>query len=298
MPRSPTQLPTRQARSAEPLAADAVLEAVDVVMQPLIQLLLHSGVDYTRFAAALKPWFIEQARAELTRSGRGLTDSSVSLLSGIHRKDVRAWRENGLADKSRRDVAISAQVFARWTADVAYRDRRRQPRALNRTGPSPSFESLVKSVTQDVHPFTVLQELIRLGLVSVEIRKGQEMVEPLAAGFVPKPGSKEALELLGANLADHALAAVSNVMGAPPQLEQSVFATGITPASAQALGTLARTLWSRARAELIEQASALYAQDQNQADATTRMRFGSYFWSEDWPTQPQEGAAAAQETPE
>jgi len=284
MSRQPTLLPTIQARSAEPMSPDAVREAVEVVMQPLIALLLNSGTDYTRFAAELKPWFIAQARAELLRCGQGITDSSISLLSGIHRKDVRSWRENRLGDKARREIAISSQVFARWTSDPVYRDRRHQPRALQRTGPSPSLESLVRSVTQDVHPFTVLQELIRLGLASVEIRKGQEIVVPHAGGFVPRPGSKEALELLGANLADHAMAAVANVLGEQPRLEQSVFANGITEASADALGALARKLWSQARAELVAEASRLYAGDKDLADATHRVRFGSYFWSEDWPT--------------
>jgi hypothetical protein len=297
MPRAPTLLPSLATRTAEPLSPDTVLEAVEAVMRPLLALMVHSGVDYTRFAAALKPWFIEQARAELQRLGQNVTDSSISLLSGAHRKDVRSWRENRLADKTRRDVAISAQVFARWTSDPLYSNRKRQPRALARLGASPSFETLVRSVTQDVHPFTVLQELIRLGLASVQIRKNEEVVLAIGAGYVPAPGSREALELLGANLADHAAAAVSNVLGQPPQLEQSVFASGITAQSAEQLGTLARKLWSHARTELIAEATRLYEADKTQPDATQRMRFGSYFWSEDWPTRPPAEALAPQENP-
>lgn len=296
MPRQPTLLPTRPTRAAEPMAAEAVLEAVDAVLQPLIQVMLNSGVDYPRFAAALKPWFIEQAKAELQRSGQAVTDSSISLRSGVHRKDVRGWRENRLANKTLRDVAISAQVYARWTSDPLYRDRKRQPRPLKRTGESPSFETLVRSVTQDLHAFTVLQELIRLGLASVEIRKGQETVVANAAGFVPPPGSREALELLGANLGDHALAAVNNVMGEPPRLEQSVFAGGITQHSADALGAMARRLWSHARSELVAEALRLYEADQHKPDATARMRFGSYFWSEDPPHSSGDVAADPGET--
>lgn len=224
---------------------------------------------------------MEQARAELQRSGRGVTDSALSLLSGVHRKDVRSWRQNQLAQKRQRDVALTAQVYARWSSDADYRDRRRQPRALARTGVAPSFESLVRSVTQDVHPFTMLQELIRLGLARVEIRRGQEVVVPSTAGFVPAPGSLEALELLGANLGDHALAAVANVLGEAPRLEQSVYASGITPAAAEELAALARRLWNHARAELIAEATRLYEADRGHPEATQRMRFGSYFWAED-----------------
>jgi hypothetical protein len=121
---------------------------------------------------------------------------------------------------------------------------------------------------------------------------------PNVAGFVPRPGSREAVELLGANLADHAMSAVANVMGEAPRLEQSVFAAGITSASADALGALARKLWSHARTELIAEAGRLYALDKNKDDANTRMRFGSYFWSEDWPAPTQNDPPETEEKQE
>jgi len=129
---------------------------------------------------------------------------------------------------------------------------------LPRTGPAPSFEALVRAVTQDVHPFTVLQELIRLGAASVEVEGEREMVVPARRDFVAAAGSREALELLAASLADHTAAAVSNLLGAEPTLEQSVFAAGITADSAQRLHALARALWARARNEIIEEATRLY----------------------------------------
>ncbi len=48
-----------------------------------------------RFVAALKPVFYEQALAELGRIKQNKTDSAVSLLSGLHRKDVSAFRPTG-----------------------------------------------------------------------------------------------------------------------------------------------------------------------------------------------------------
>ena len=278
MPRPRT--PPAAAPARAPLPAQAVLEAVEPALRALITLLLHSGVDYTRLAAELKPWFIEAARAALQQAQQGVTDSAISLRSGVHRKDVRGWRELRLGSQIQREVPLSAQVFARWSADADFRDRRRRPRALARTGPHPSFESLVKAVTQDVHPFTVLQELIRLHLVNVEIHKDVEVVVPNAAGFVPPPGSSEALALLGANLADHTLAAVHNVLGDGAHLEQSVFASGLSAESSRALGLLGRKLWHQMRGEFIAEATRLYAQDRGQPGATQRLRLGSYFWSQ------------------
>jgi hypothetical protein len=257
-----------------------VLRALAQVLAPLARLLLAGGMDYTRLAAELKPLFIEQARQELLRHGQKDTDSAISALSGVHRKDVREWRQNGLSGRIAQEVSISSQVFARWVQDPLYRDRRKRPKALPRLGAEPSFDTLARSVTQDVHPYTVLTELMRLGLVQVQTLKGVEMVVPHRDGFVPPPGSREILELFGANLADHAAAAVGNLLGQQPKLEQSVFAEGITPESAEALGELARKLWAQSRSEMIAEATRRYDADHSREGATCRIRFGSYFWAE------------------
>jgi hypothetical protein len=281
MGRPPRQLPATQP-AAQPLPpAEDVLRALGGILAPLLRLLLASGMDYTRLAAELKPLFIEQARLELLRTGQKNTDSAISLLSGVHRKDVREWRENGLSGRIAQEMSVSSRVFARWVQDPLYRDRSKRPKPLPRLGPAPSFETLARGVTQDVHPYTVLTELIRLGLVEVRTVKGRDMVLPNRDGFVPPPGSRELMELFGGNISDHACAAVSNLLGKAPRLEQSVFAEGITPESAAQLGALARKLWAQARSEMIAEATRRYDADQHREDATCRMRFGAYFWSQD-----------------
>jgi hypothetical protein len=283
MPRKPKIVPLENSAAAAPhLPADAVLQSVAAVLRPAVRLLLRSGTDYPRLATALKSLFIEEAAAELRRTGQAGTDSAISLLSGVHRKDVRNWRLTGGPAGAARPVTLGSRVFARWVSDPAYTAPDGGPRPLPRTGPAPSFEALVRAVTHDVHPFTVLQELIRLRVASVEIDDGGEIVVPARAEFVPPAGSREALELLAGNLADHGNAAVANVLGAGPTLEQSVCATGITTASAERLHALARTLWLRMRGEMIEEASRLYEADRARPDARARVRFGSYFWAAPW----------------
>lgn len=281
MARPPRRLPDTgpAAHPAPPI--DPVLSAIGAVLAPLIRLLLASGADYSRLATELKPLFVEQARLELNRAGRLGTDSALSLLSGVHRKDVRAWRQGRLNGRTARAVSIGSQVFARWVQDPQYRDRRRRPKPLPRLGSAPSFEALSRSITQDVHPYTVLSELMRLGLVTVGKDRGHEVIVPLRQGFVPTAGSPELLELFGANLSDHAAAAVANLLIEATHLEQSVFAVGITAESAQHLSELARRLWAQARSEMIAEAARRFEADQTREDATCRMRFGAYYWSED-----------------
>jgi len=280
MGRPPSHLQASKS-SDQPLPqTDDAMRALRSILAPLVRLLLATGVEYTRLSAELKPLFIEQARMELLRSGRKDTDSAISLLSGVHRKDVRKWRESGLADSISKEVSLSTQLFARWAHDPQYLDRRRRPKPLPRLGPASSFDSLAHSVTQDVRPYTILAELLRLGLVQIELRRGREYVVPNREGFIPPPGSLELIELFGNNLAGHAAAAVDNLLGSAPKLEQSVFAEGITAESAALLGELARKLWSQARSEMIAQASRCFEQDRDRPDASRRMRFGVYYWDE------------------
>ncbi|WP_231480514.1 hypothetical protein [Thiomonas sp. FB-Cd] len=139
----------------------------------------------------------------------------------------------------------------------------------------------------------MLSDLLRLGLVQVQVVKGQEMVVPHRDGFVPPPGSREILELFSANLADHAWAAVGNLRGQGPRLEQSVFAEGITAESAEALGALARKLWADARSAMIAEATRRYDADLHRSGATCRIRFGTYFWSQNCCADPFAGPARA-----
>jgi hypothetical protein len=206
---------------------------------------------------------------------------------------VREWRENGLAARASQEVSVSSQIFARWVQDPLYRDRRKRPKPLARLGPVPSFETLARSVTQDVRSYTVLADLMRLGLVRIEKRKGEEYVVPNRDGFVPAAGSREIFELFGGNVSDHASSAVSNLLGDVPRLEQSVFAEGITRESAEHLGELARKLWSQARSEMIAEAMRRYAADQHRADATYRARFGAYYWAQDSESEQSGGDAAS-----
>ena len=72
--------------------SSVIAEAL-AVAEPLVLWMLRSGVGYAEFAQALKPVFLAQARLELARTGQRDSDSAISLLSGLHRKDVRSFRE-------------------------------------------------------------------------------------------------------------------------------------------------------------------------------------------------------------
>lgn len=274
----PLEFPARTVQPTEEHAQLALRE-VGLLMEPLVRWLLRSGVSYGAFADSLKPVFVAVARDELERSGARPTHSALSVLSGVHRKDVRALAEASVRASPLRGVPLASQVFTRWLTDPAFQGPDGHPMPLPRGGPAPSFESLAREVSTDVHPRTVLDELLRLGLVAIE----QDVVSARAAAFVPAHGLGETTALFSANVADHIAAAVHNLtLDAPKFLEQSLYGRGLTQASAERLAEAARRAWSAAFTTMAAEARERFDEDAGKG-GRHRIRFGTYFYAEDDP---------------
>jgi hypothetical protein len=255
-----------------------VSEEALAVAQPLAAWLVRSGVGYAEFVAALKPVFLAQALAEAQRLGHKPTDSALSLLSGLHRKDVRALRSTAQGDDAevaQRGAAwgrpsAASQVTTRWLG-LDWPDR------LPFAGPEPSFEVLVRRVSTDFHHRAVLQELLRLGIA----REDGDHVELLRDAFVPDRRLKEASQLLAGSVADHLAAGVHNLTSDGPRrfLEQSVFADGLSPESVAQLHQLANRLWAQVLDAVVAAAVPLCDQDAHLTEGTQRFRLGLFSYS-------------------
>ena len=261
---------------------DLALSASLRLLSPLVSMLVREGVTYPQFAQALKQVFLESAVTTIEeREGRP-NDSNISVLSGVHRKDVREWRTAGKPRSPAKNLSVAMEVFTRWTSDPAYSDKKGKPRLLERVGPSGSFEELATSVSNDVHPRTVLDELLRLGVVEPvgdDTDATPSRLRLCTAAFVPKEGYAEMLQLFADNVGDHIATATHNIAGInAPLLEQSIFADGLSNESAEALGSLARKLWAGVFRETVDAATQFTKQDQGQAGADERVRIGMYFY--------------------
>ena len=263
---------------APPSPAQTVIDEALAIAEPLVLWMIRSGVGYTEFAQALKPVFLAQARLELGRNGQRDSDSALSLLSGLHRKDVRAFRESSRQALARvkedgsswGKPSAANQVVTRWLSKEDWGD------TVPFSGEAPSFEALARAVSKDFHPRAVLQEMQRLGVA----REVDGQVQLLREAFVPDTKHKESRELLAGSVADHLAAGVHNLSGAPGQkfLEQSVFADGLSPESVQELNLMANALWAHVLQAVMARAVPLCDRDLNHP-APQRFRLGLFTFS-------------------
>lgn len=261
--------------------SDLILATVLRVMRPLVALLLRHGVAYPAFSSAMKRVFLDAARAELQAQGMPMTDSALTLLSGVHRRDVRTLGRDPSPARAPAPAALGlvGEVVARWMSDPAYVGDDGLARPLVRGEAIGQFDALVSGVSRDVRPKAVLDELLRLGAAEAD----GNLLRLVAQAFAPRAGLAETAALFADNLHDHAAAATANLLGEANFLEQAVYVDQLTPASAEAVQRAAVLAWHAAFQTVMHEATQRFEHDAAHAapeQRRHRARFGVYAYSE------------------
>ncbi|MBW2389345.1 MAG: hypothetical protein JRG89_13030 [Deltaproteobacteria bacterium] len=263
--------------------SSALTRAVYSLMLPLVRLLLEKQLTYASLMNLLKRVYVEVAGNEMVIEGRRQTDSRISLLTGIHRKDIKRLRKEIADDVSMPNHAsLGALVVSRWTGSPDFLDSDGNPIPLERSSVTgPSFESLVSSVNSDIPACSVLDEWLRLG---VAVRDDHDRICLSETSFIPDQGLEEKLHFFGRNLHDHIATGAHNVLGeGPPFLDRSVYYDKLSPESVQELAELARVEGAALLQRINQRALELQQRSDGSADATHRITMGTYFFSADVP---------------
>jgi hypothetical protein len=277
----------------------ALSGAIAALLAPLAELAVAHGVPFAAVEEMFKAAFIDAARRAQPGSAGPRIVSRIATATGLTRREVTrlvaapaaaaAAGAAGAATALRPSPAT--QGFTRWRADPALCDRRGRPKALPRQGPAPSVEALARSVTQDVHPRSLLDELCRLGLAEVAGDEVRLLRERVVAGR----DSARAFAFLGSNVGDHLRAGVANVLAeTPAHVEQAVFADELSSESVAAFDEIARAQWQALLAATVPKLQALV-----DADAAAgrprdrRVRIGLYTYHAAMSEPPAAAAAAS-----
>lgn len=259
-----------------------IASAMKRVLKPFIKLMLANDLSYTFAIDLLKTLFVEVSDTEFMIDGKRPTDTRISLISGVHRKDVRRLREYSpeVGEVVPENISLGSQIMALWNSDSKYLNKEGIPKALPRlasAGETESFESLVRSVSTDIHPRAVLDEWLRLGFATVD---AENRVHIMADAFIPQEGFEEKAFFFGHNLHDHAEAAVSNMLGQQNSfLERCVYYDELSMASVQEISEFAKKQGMKTLTEVFKVADS-HAEDSQSAQPKLRMTYGIYFYHE------------------
>ena len=191
--------------------------AAAVMLRPLVKRLLASGVPFGQLEARLRELFIEVADTELALPDRRQTDSRISLLTGINRKEVRRIRSAERGQPGPRSFSMNhaTALISRWLTDPQTVDRAGRPRPIPyRATRGPSFMKLARKVTADLAPGVLLDELLRSGAVT----QRDQLLVLTSEAYVPKRDAAEKLQILGEDPPELIETILRNIFAEGPEL--------------------------------------------------------------------------------
>lgn len=263
----------------DPFSKSSLFEqAVRRLVRPLVRALIAQGVTAPALYRIVKQTYVQVAEEEL--AGKA-TDSRVSVITGVHRRDVKEFRALGSGENKAvgQKVSILATVLGRWLSDKSLMDGNGNPAPLPRSAAEgPSFDALVQSVSRDVRPRTVLDELERQNIIKVQ----DATVTLLMEGLFGSADMEQKLHFFAHNVGDHMQAAVENlIMDDAPHFERAVFYNYLSDASVTEIEAEARQLSMEALQKVNALAAARQDADKDDTTARHRFRFGHFFFRQD-----------------
>lgn len=274
-------MPPAPSNSASPLQP-----ALGRVLRPLVRLLVGRGVTFPMVAEILRESYIGVAREVAAGRRLPLSDSRLSLLTGIHRKEIRRQRlRPAAAPAAPEGISIGRHIVARWLAAPPWSDAGGRPLPLprRRVRSGVSFNALVADVTTDVRPRAVLEALRAQGVVRLD---ADNRVVLNAAAYLPAPDTAARHDYFAHVVHDHIAAAAANLAAGsePPFLDRCLCYEALTPEQAARLAAFARQAAERLLAGVNRAARAMLDAEPAAAPGgppTRRVSLGIFFYAED-----------------
>ncbi|MEL6904991.1 MAG: DUF6502 family protein [Planctomycetota bacterium] len=178
---------------------EALLTATSQILKPLVRVLLRNGVPCAAVTDLVRRAAVGVAHDEFGLEDRPPTQARISVLTGLHRKEVSRLLKERAADEpaSLERRSRAASLLGAWLRDPEFHGEDGRPRALPFTGPS-SFTELCKRHSGDMKPRSIANELLSAGALE-EVDGALRMT---ARGYVPGKDPVEMLRILGTDTAE------------------------------------------------------------------------------------------------
>lgn len=186
-----------------------ILLALARLLRPIVRILLRNKVSYKTFEEVARQVFVETADEHFNVAGRKQTNSRISVVTGLSRKEVLRIKrlppieDRDLADQFHR----AARVISAWTTEADFMDSNGSPQQLPFDGATNSFSALVERYSGDVPARAMLDELSAAGVVEVTHARD---VTLLRRSYVPSGDDTQMLRILGTDVGDLANTIVHN----------------------------------------------------------------------------------------
>lgn len=176
------------------------------LLQPVARLMIDSDISLAAGVELLKTALVEEVYAQSADA----SVSQVSLMTGVHRKDIKRLENGGTVPSK---ASAAARVLTLWQNDPNYL-KDGQPRVLQRNGEA-GFDALVSLAKVDAAPATILALLRGSGNVTEE----GNLIRFVTASVIPQDRD-EKMRAAAATLVPHLDTTIGNLIGKTEHWDQ------------------------------------------------------------------------------
>src|SRR5215471_16351355 len=193
-----------------------ILDALGRLLEPIVLLLLKSGITWREFADLAKVKFVQVATNEFGIRGRPTNASRVAILTGIDRRDVRKLRVATAEQPALAPGFMSkpTQVLDGWFHDPDFRTASGEPRELQVSEGDDSFAALVRRYVPGIPHVAMIKELRAVGAIE-ELPDGR--LRALKRNYIPRELTDNQIRLWGSVLQDVGTTLEHNLMRKPSE---------------------------------------------------------------------------------
>lgn len=175
------------------------LELLGAVLEPVIRLVLRTGVTWKEFSDLSKAKFVDVATADFGIRGRPTNASRVAILTGLDRRDVAKLRKAPAEAPAKGYQSKASQVLSAWHHDPDFLTKTRQPAELPLEGEGATFTELMRRYAPALPVVAMIKELKSVQAIE-ELRDGR--LRALKRTYLPSSVSTERLRLWSSVLSD------------------------------------------------------------------------------------------------
>ncbi len=157
-------------RSGKIRSSGEIGEALRSAFVELALFLVDQGITAAEVQSAITDAFIQAAVTRARMKNGRVNQSSVAIMTGLSRVEVRKLLLRGHAERSKKAAHGAQKVIEGWLRDAEFCTKDGQPKRLPVGAGYGSFTNLARRYSGDIPPKATLEELLRLRSVEVSGR--------------------------------------------------------------------------------------------------------------------------------
>lgn len=175
------------------------------LLRPVLKLCLRNSIKLNEIVELMKKEMVTLAKEEIEKSGDKASGSKISVMTGVHRKDISRLEKSSSSEEPKN---LISKIMVQWQHASKFITKAGEPRVLNTIGRHSEFAKLVESVNGgDISSYSVLSEMERVGIVK---RVGNR-VRLVWRDYAPRLDKEDALNLLASDSEDLFSAVEQNI---------------------------------------------------------------------------------------